>query len=418
MTDLTETACLAALEEHGSFRAAAAAMGIPASTLQNRVAKARRQVARGIVSNPPLPPAAVPPAGMVIARAGATFDGEGKLRSQTIATKRDAGEVFEPIAGQIVKGESVLLDLDGRVLTRWIKTGADRSDAPGLAEGLRDAFANFDGKAPAILSPKAADEDLLTVYPLADLHFGMFSWGKETGDNYDLKIATDIATRTVGDLVSQSRPSKRAVVLGLGDYFHSNDQTNATPANKHRLDTEGRWPKVYAAGAKLATTLINLVAAKHEEVEVVWLPGNHDPDAAVTLTVALSLFYSAQSRIRVYQEPTITWFRQHGKVLLGATHGHTMKPERMAMVMAEDCAEAWGKTQYRHIMFGHIHHRTMIEVGSVKCESFSTLAAKDGYAYQHGYRSGRGMDAITFHREHGEIGRHRVNIPVGRVSLA
>jgi hypothetical protein len=87
-----------------------------------------------------------------------------------------------------------------------------------------------------------------------------------------------------------------------------------------------------------------------------------------------------------------------------------MKPERMAMVLATDRAKDWGETEYRHMFFGHVHHERAIEVGTVRIESFSTPAAKDAWTAAGGYRSGRAMSAITFHKDRGEIGRHRVNI--------
>jgi len=310
--------------------------------------------------------------------------------------------------GHVIKGVSTLVDTDGNVRARWVKTR--EGAGAGLTEALRETFEAYRGAAPLVQPPADADDDLLTVYPLPDLHFGMRAWGRETGADYDIEIATDTILASVGSLVAQSRPSRHAVVLGLGDYFHSNDHKMATPASGHLLDVDGRWPKVYRAGAKLATQLVGMVAARHADVEVVWLPGNHDPDAAVCLSVALGLLYDGNPRIRVHEEPGLVWYRRHGRCLLGATHGHTMKPDRMAMMLAADCPEDWGATIYRHMMFGHIHHDTAKEVGPVRVESFSTPAARDAYAQGGGYRSGRALNAITYHATRGEIGRHRVNI--------
>ena len=40
--------------------------------------------------------------------------------------------------------------------------------------------------------------DILVVYPIGDLHLGMFSWDKETGEDYDLILK--IEKRNQGDL--------------------------------------------------------------------------------------------------------------------------------------------------------------------------------------------------------------------------
>jgi hypothetical protein len=161
----------------------------------------------------------------------------------------------------------------------------------------------------------------------------------------------------------------------------------------------------------MLTHLVDIALQKHEIVHLVAIPGNHDEDASVCLRVAMSLFYSNNPRVKVYTKPGLHWYMRFGKCLLAATHGHTMKPDRMAMMLATDCQKDWGETDHKHMFFGHIHHETAKEVGPVRLESFNTPAAKDAYATGGGYRSSRSMSAITFHAVDGEAGRHRVNIP-------
>jgi hypothetical protein len=367
-----------------------------------------RAAARGLTGAPQIPDVAKPPIGFAVTRNSGAYDADGNLLRQYVQTKRDSGDVYEVPTGHVVKGESALLDPQGQVLARWIKTREGSGE--GLVEALKAAFAAYDGKAPPIPAPSYTDDEILTIYPLPDLHFGMLAWGRETGDDWDIEIACKTVIDAVSVLVSQSRPSSKAVVLGLGDLFHSNDARAVTPESGHKLDVDGRWAKVFAAGARLAVDIVSIVARKHAEVSVAFLPGNHDPDAAMSLTVALSLFYARTPGITVHQEPGAFWYLRFGKCLLGATHGHSMKPERMAMVLATDRAKDWGETEYRHMFFGHVHHERAIEVGTVRIESFSTPAAKDAWTAAGGYRSGRAMSAITFHKDRGEIGRHRINI--------
>jgi hypothetical protein len=362
----------------------------------------------GEVGGPPIPPIGRPPPGFVVRRNSGEYDAEGNLQRQWVETGQGRAEGYELPEGHELKGESALLDANGNVLVRWVKTREGATS--GLIEGLRAAFAEYAGAAQPAAPPADADADLLTVYPLPDLHFGMYAWGRETGADYDTDIAEATAFGSIADLVAASKPSGTAVVLGLGDYFHANDLKAATPEGGNRLDVDGRWPKVFAAGARLAVKLVDLVATRHERVLVAFLPGNHDPDAATSLTVALALFYGAHPRIEVYQEPGVAWYHRHGLVLLGATHGHTMKPDRMAMMLAADRPRDWGETRFRSFFFGHIHRETAEEVGGVRIESFRAPAARDAWNSSMGFRSGRALSAITYHRRRGEIGRHRVEI--------
>ena len=161
--------------------------------------------------------------------------------------------------------------------------------------------------------------------------------------------------------------------------------------------------------------VIELAKQKHRTVIVRTIPGNHDPHAAFALTVALSAFYENDPRVTVDDTPGEYFFHRFGQTLIGAHHGHRMKPERMAMKLATDCREDWGATRYHWFLFGHIHHETVKEVGDVRCESFQTLASNDAHHHASGYSAGRSLSSVTLHREDGEIGRHRVNIPPPRM---
>lgn len=409
LTDDEKTeAAIAALAEHGSIRKAAQALGVPNTTLQNRLKKA---AIRGKIGGPPIPSTAVPPEGFVIRRNSGAYDADGKLKAQWIESGQGNTDGYEVPEGHSVKGESTLLDANGNVIVQWVKTKKnDGVSVADLTAALESAFAKYDGAAGAIEAPHLTDASLLTVYPIPDLHFGMYAYGKETGSDYDTAIATKIAKDAISTLVSQSMPSEHAVVLVLGDYFHQNDQKNATPGSGHQLDVDGRWSKVYYDGATLLLEIIKCVATKHKYVEVKILPGNHDEDAAITLTVAMSLFFSGNERITVNRKPGVTWYRTFGRNLIGAHHGHTQKPEVMAMAMAVDRSIDWGTTSFRSMYCGHIHHITAKEIMGVVVESFASPAARDSYNSSHGYRAGRSMSAITHHSELGEIGRHKVAI--------
>lgn len=346
-----------------------------------------------------------------IASTSTQRDGKGNVEREWVRQRKARSvQPFTPPPGHVVKAVSAFVGADGRLMQQWLKTGLAPADPVKLVEALRAALSDMRGTAD--LAPEAADreDDLLTVYVVPDLHLGMLAHGAECGEDYDLRIAEAMIRREVGRLMTMAPPSRHAVVLFLGDFFHQNDQKNATPRSGHTLDVDGRWRKVYGIGARLAVGLARAVAERHASVEVAFLPGNHDEDAAVTLAVALELYFEGHERVRVAPGQGIHWFRRFGRCLLGASHGHTMKPERMAMMLATDRARDWGETEHRHFFFGHIHHETAKEVGPVRVESFTSPAAKDAYAAAGGYRSGRALNAVTFHATRGEICRHRVNI--------
>lgn len=333
---------------------------------------------------------------------------DGETGKSWVSQAPAFGKKFEMPEGQVPKGISVLVDQEGREIAKWIKT-REAGNTEHLIESLRTVFSDYRGLAPKFEAPALIDDDHLTIYPLVDLHYGMRAMGSDVGEDYNCKIAAERARSMVNRLVAASPSSETAILLGLGDFFHINDRTNATPAHKHQLDVDGTYPQIVAGGIRLMLDLISLTLQKHNRVIVRMIPGNHDPESIIALTVALSAFYHDEERVFIDDNASDHWFYRFGKNLFGATHGHTMKPDRMAMMLATDCTEDWGLTLFKYVFFGHIHHETVVEVGPVRCESFNTPASKDKHAYKGGYRSSHSMVSMTFNKDHGEVERRKVS---------
>jgi hypothetical protein len=400
LTDEVLRETVAAVRQHGGIAQAARAIDVPFTTVWRRYHQA---AARGFLGFDPVLP------GFQIKQTSIQRDAKGNKQKEWIQQKPEPGAAFELPHGHIVKGVSALVDKDERVTAKWIKTRVD-AVTPDLVEALKTAFADYSGKAPLIEAPIATEERLLSVYPIADQHHGMLAWGRETGADYDLKIGSERLRSCMQRLVAQSPSSKQAIIINLGDWNHTDDQRNVTPQNKHGLDVDSRYYKILTSGVQLMMDCVELAAQRHENVLVRNIPGNHDPHASIALTVALSAFYANNPRISVDLDPSDYFFHRHGVTLLGATHGHKMRPDRMAMAMAVRCREDWGRTKFHWFLFGHIHHETVREVGDVRVESFQSLASNDAHSAGAGYVAGHSLVSVTLDAEHGEVGRHRVNI--------
>lgn len=391
----------ALMGQHKSIKAAARASGIPYATLHNRINVAAE---RGLMGTKPVLP------GFAIKSTSTQRDAEGATEREWVRTTKAPGDRFEMPAGQIIKGISALTDGEGRTLAKWVKTRTDTS-LPDMVQAIKASFETYKGCAKLIPAPRRTDADLLTVYPIADLHLGMLAWGRETGEAYDLPIAVARMRSCMARLVSDSKRTKHALILNLGDWQHTNDDTNATPRGHNLLDADGRYYKILESSVDLMRDCIDLALRKHARVTVRNVPGNHDPLATLALTLALSKWYHGDKRVIVDTDPGLWFFYRFGDVLIGAHHGHTVKPVDMALAMAVNRRQDWGETKYHYFYSGHIHHFTGKEVGDVNCETFRTIAGKDAYGVGAGHSSGKTLTAITMHRREGETDRHRVNLP-------
>lgn len=314
--------------------------------------------------------------------------------------------------GFSVKGISTYYNSDGKVTGQWVKSKEDTERREEIVrESIRVLSEDVRGLSPIVTPPQRVNEDLLAVYPLGDPHVGMSAWAQEAGADFDLHIARKLTLGAFDRLISAAPAAHTAVVLPLGDIFHIDSQTNVTPGHGHQLDADGRFVKVLQVGIEMYRHAILRCLEKHQHVVVRFMAGNHDPHSVWALSFTIAAYFSEEPRVMVDLSPAKHWFYRFGKVLIGATHGDTVRPEDLLGVMVADRAQDWGETKHRYWYTGHIHNQSVRELpGGLIAESFRTLAARDAYASGKGYRAGRDMRLIVHDREHGEIERHRCDV--------
>jgi molybdenum-dependent DNA-binding transcriptional regulator ModE len=310
--------------------------------------------------------------------------------------------------GFAVKGTSTLYK-NGEAALQWVKTCQDQQQQYEL---MQEAIEALSEDLPKVLPTKATHkyEDLMAVYPLGDPHIGMLSWGEESGMDWDLQIAEQKFISVFDRLVKVAPRCKEAVIVNLGDFFHSDNMDGVTARSGHSLDMDGRYAKMIRVGVKVLRRMIESALEHHELCRVINETGNHDDTGAMFLNIALDNIYENEPRVIVDAKPTPFHYIQFGKTCFGVHHGHSCKMANLPLVMATDEPKMWGECVHRYWLTGHIHHDSMKEYAGCKVESFRTLAAKDAYATWGGYRSGQDSKCLVMHKEYGEIERHTINI--------
>jgi transposase-like protein len=317
---------------------------------------------------------------------------------------------------EIITGTSTLTDEAGNTKLKWTKTKVKDTDN---LDSFKEAITHFltDNSIitrEKISKPLATDYETLSVYTIGDAHIGMLAWDKETGEDYDLDIAQKDLLKAMDLLTEQSHQSERALIIDVGDWFHSDNAQNRTAHSGNVLDVDGRYPKVLQIGLNLTTKLIDRALMKHERVEWRSAIGNHNEHSAIMMTAFIKAWYRNEARVIVHDTPNMFFYRQFGKNLIGVTHGHTAKAEKLGEIMSVDCKDLWSGTEHRYWYTGHIHHQSVKEFSNCVVETFRTLAGKDAWHSASGYRSGRDMKCITLHKDFGEISRNTVSLSMVR----
>jgi len=311
--------------------------------------------------------------------------------------------------GHTVKGISQLLDAEGNIKQQWVKSDAQK-DGSDVLRGIIDALTEeMPRLAPVKYKGVGGFADLLTVYPIGDAHVGMYAWAAEAGEDFDLKIAEQDLCAAFDRLIDSAPCSKEAWLINLGDFYHADDSRNETPGHKNKLDVDGRFDKVMWTGVKILRYGIDKALKKHETVRVRVEKGNHDPHAAVALTMALKALYEKEPRVIIEDTPANMWFRTFGNNLIATTHGDKQKPEKLPSRLAVDAMHEWHR-EFKYILHGHFHTTKVTEDLGVHVEGFRILAPNDAWHQAAGYRSGKEMQCLVFDKDCGILERHHAGL--------
>ena len=316
-----------------------------------------------------------------------------------------SGDTAAAGPGQALKGTSTLYGDDGKVKLQWVKNDRDIEQLFEMQRSVLKALCEELPALPKVAGPKHADADLATLYTLTDCHVGMLAWDRETGADWDLKIAEECLVGTLVRMIDAAPASAVGIVNQLGDFLHIDSLQPMTPTNHHILDADSRYQKMVEVAVRILRRVIEYALKKHAKVVVQMKEGNHDPAGSVWLRVMFAQLYEKNPRVTVDMSPNPYTVHQHGRTLLGFYHGHLAKLTSLGELFSAQFREQWGQCPFVYIHTGHKHHVKEEERSGCKIIQHPTLAAPDAYAARGGWLSKRQATSMTYSAVHGEVSR-------------
>lgn len=394
--------------EHKSYKGVARAAGIDRNSVRRRL---QRMHIGAPSTDEPLP--APVPEGFHVTQL--TTDGDGVPKS--IQSKPDVEDPVEAprlpvlLDGHEVKGVSSYVK-NGQVTGQWVKTRVSPYSSRELVEAIDRHMEDYRGEAlpePRVIIPGTDPSYRLNHFVWGDPHIGLLAHARETGNNFDLKIATTDLRRSVDLLVRKAPMAGTAVLCEVGDLWHAENDKQLTPRGGNKLDVDGRKTKIMEQGLACLEYMINRLLQMHHHVVVVIVPGNHDPDLSLITRIWLAAIYRGSDRVEVLDNTNPYMYLRWNRNLFMYTHGDKrVKPQELGEIMLVDRPQDIGECPHRRAFTGHIHHKNVQEFRWGRWESFNSLCAPDFWHHSEGYRSERLVECITFHERFGEESRCRV----------
>lgn len=317
---------------------------------------------------------------------------------------------------QRIKGVSTLYDDDGNVKQQWVKSENVNQRMEAIGEIMCEAIHEKVKPTRPRQRPRSGlDDTALAVYPIGDAHIGLYCWHEDSGGDWDLDEVESVLLNAFSQVLAATRRTEQALIVNLGDWFHTDTTENTTRRSKNVLDVDTRWPKVVNVGVKIMKYMITEALSRHDKVHVINEIGNHDDQSAVLMAAVLDAFYTNEPRVTIDTSPDVFhWYEFHNN-LIGVHHGHTCsRPQDLYKVMAEMKRAECGRCKHRYWYTGHIHQVRKVEYGGQIIETFRAIPPADNWAHGKGYENGRDICSIILDKDYGECFRATVNLDAVR----
>lgn len=201
-------------------------------------------------------------------------------------------------------------------------------------------------------------ENNLLVIDIADIHFGKLSLLEETGQEYNLNIASSRVREGISHLLNKVKVhgiDRIVFVLG-NDALHVDNPFRKTTAGTPQ-DTDGMWWSAYKVAKNCYIAVIEELALV-APVHLVFNPSNHDYQSGWMLADSISSWFSNHPNVETKDGSLSIAHRkyiQYGQNLLGFTHGDGAKESELPNLMQYEARHAWGDTKFAYWHCHHLH---------------------------------------------------------------
>ena len=300
-------------------------------------------------------------------------------------------------------------DKTGEIERTWERMTEDQERQAEMMREAVKAMALGIKPEKALAAPQLTLAHLLNCYVITDYHLGMNAWGEETGADWDMRIAEDLLVAWFSAAIAQAPDARVGVFAQLGDFLHWDGIQAVTPTSGHVLDADTRFQKLVRVAISVIRRVTSMLLQKHEKVVLLMAEGNHDLASSMWLRELFAVLYAEEPRIEVITRPDPYYCVEHGLTSLFFHHSHKKRMDGLETVFISKFREVFGRTKFSYAHTGHLHHNVTRETNTMQIEQHRTLAAPDSHASRGGWMSGREAKCITYHAEHGEVGRITVS---------
>jgi UDP-2,3-diacylglucosamine pyrophosphatase LpxH len=249
---------------------------------------------------------------------------------------------------------------------------------------------NYQPISPEVMAPKYAEgkKDACLIINKQDSHLNKLDIGGE--NDIDHRFGDFI--QRVEIILNQASLSNNLTdikyIIG-SDEFNS-EFTNATTKGTPQQNILS-YHDSFQAICDHEVSVINLLLQKGENVDVIFVAGNHDEYVGWHLASWLQTYFRSEERVFFDISPRYRKYVSYGTSALMFNHGDALKPAKLAGLFPMEFKTEWSEHDNFYIFTGDKHHEMSLDFNGIKfyqLPAFST--AKSSWDDKNGYTVTKG----------------------------
>lgn len=286
-----------------------------------------------------------------------------------------------------------------------------------IGEELKDAILQWTSDnvkpipVPPVKKKNKCDRGQVVSWGLWDAHVGMYAFGEEVGEDYDVRIATNRCLNSVDDMLDELKLyDVEQVWMPIGnDFMHFDNVRQRTTRGEHDLDADSRFTRAYGAATQILIYMVQRATEICDDVRLFYVPGNHDVLTSYTLTAMLHQRFYNDPRVTVDLGPNPQKIMRFGGTAVMYEHGQNVAANQFPLIFHEHVlnqARLEGNTDrltYKEVQVGHRHQKRVrnyeseIPTNGVQIITNPALCNTDFYHHSRGL-VGEPMKSVEAYR--------------------
>ena len=242
------------------------------------------------------------------------------------------------------------------------------------------------------------DSEILEI-DITDLHSGLLSYRKETGEDFDVKIACERLVNTCEELVARCKGKsfEKIVIASLGDIIHI-DNNQGTTTKGTPQDVDGRVERIVEHTFNAFIKCINMLL-EIAPIDFIYVKGNHDELVGCLFAFALKQVYKDNPYISFDISPNPQKAVMIYDCLVGFEHNSGNK-NIASDWLVNDYRNLFGKCKYAELHAGHLHSQITNErANGVVVRNLPALCGTSSWERISHYRAYRALVCFVWSKK-------------------